>query len=133
MVLLVTDANVDLRGGTNITVTPDVNAKTLTIDATYPVINAFTKVRADGDAGTQIIPESASDALNFAGGTGITVSANSGTDTITITAFGECSKTLLVTVFTIPAFTPINSSLVIPGFLGIPLVTTTTSLPAVLV
>lgn len=89
-----TDANVDLRGGTNITVTPDVNAKTLTIDATYPVINAFTKVRADGDAGTQIIPESASDALNFAGGTGITVSANSGTDTITITATGGAAANI---------------------------------------
>jgi hypothetical protein len=89
-----TDANVDLRGGNNITVTPDVNAKTLTIDATFPTVNAFTRVQAEGDAGTQIIPESANDSLNFVGGTGISVSANPGTDSITITATGGAAANI---------------------------------------
>ena len=46
--------------------------------------------------------------------------------------FGECSIKFEDTDFTIPALIPINSSRVIPGFLGIPLVITTISLPAVL-
>jgi len=45
---------------------------------------------------------------------------------------GENFNTFSQTVFTIPALVPINSSLVIPGFLGIPEVITTTSLLAVL-
>ena len=45
--------------------------------------------------------------------------------------FGECFNKFSVTVFTIPALIPINSSRVMPGFLGIPLVITATSLPAV--
>ena len=89
-----TDANVDLRGGTNITVTPDVNAKTLTIDATFPTVNAFTRVQADGDVDTQIIPESTNDSLNFIGGTGISVSANHYTDSITITATGGAAANI---------------------------------------
>ena len=89
-----TDANVDIRGGTNITVTPDVNAKTLTIDATFPTVNAFTRVQAEGDAATQIIPESTNDSLNFVGGTGISVSANPNTDSITITATGGAAANI---------------------------------------
>ena len=53
------------------------------------------------------------------------------TGTITKIAFGECCNKLSATDFTIPALIPINSSRVIPGFLGIPEVITTTSLPAV--
>ena len=45
-----------------------------------------------------------------------------------IIAFGECFNKFSETDLTIPAFIPINSSLVIPGFLGIPDVITTTSL-----
>ena len=43
----------------------------------------------------------------------------------------EYSKIFLETSLTIFALIPINSSLVIPGFLGIPDVITTTSLPSV--
>jgi hypothetical protein len=89
-----TDANVDLRGGNNITVTPDVNAKTLTIDATFPTVNAFTRVQAEGDTGTQIIPESPNDSLNFVGGTGISIAANPGSDSITITATGGAAANI---------------------------------------
>ena len=89
-----TDANVDLRGGTNITVTPDVNGKTLTIDATFPTVNAFTRIQAEGDTSTQIIPESTNDSLNFVGGTGISVSANPGSDSITITATGGAAANI---------------------------------------
>jgi hypothetical protein len=42
-------------------------------------------------------------------------------------AFGENLSTLSATVFTIPALIPTSSSLVCPGFLGMPAVTTTTS------
>ena len=51
--------------------------------------------------------------------------------TTIIITLGECSIKFEETDLTIPALIPINSSLVIPGFLGIPLVITATSLPAV--
>ena len=43
-----------------------------------------------------------------------------GLETTMIIVFSECLIKLEETVFTIPALMPINSSLVIPGFLGIP-------------
>ena len=55
-----------------------------------------------------------------------------GLDTTTIIVFGENFKMFSATDFTIPALIPINSSRVIPGFLGIPEVITTTSELAVL-
>ena len=55
-----------------------------------------------------------------------------GLETTIIIVSGECSIKLEETVFTIPALIPINSSRVIPGFLGIPEVITQTSEPAVL-
>ena len=54
-----------------------------------------------------------------------------GFEITTMMAFGECFKIFSVTPFTIPALMPINSSRVIPGFLGIPDVITATSVPAV--
>ena len=50
-----------------------------------------------------------------------------------IMAFGECCKMFLVTSSTMRALVPISSSRVIPGFLGIPEVITTTSEFAVFV
>ncbi|MNL51767.1 hypothetical protein D3C87_1748920 [compost metagenome] len=50
---------------------------------------------------------------------------------MTIMISGECFTKLSTTVLTILAFVPINSSLVIPGFLGIPDVITATVEPAV--
>ena len=49
-----------------------------------------------------------------------------------IMQFGENFNIFSVTFFTIPALIPMSSSLVMPGFLGIPEVITTTSEPAVL-
>ena len=51
-----------------------------------------------------------------------------GFDTTIIMAFGENLRRFSDTDLTIPALIPISSSLVIPGFLGIPEVITTTSL-----
>ena len=56
-----------------------------------------------------------------------------GFETTIIIALGEYFNKLSETDFTIPALIPINSSLVMPGFLGIPDVITTTSLLDVLV
>ena len=50
-----------------------------------------------------------------------------GLETMIRIAFGEYLRTFSTTLLTIPALTPISSSLVIPGFLGRPEVTTTTS------
>ena len=55
-----------------------------------------------------------------------------GFETTTIIASLEYFKIFSETSFTIPALIPINSSRVIPGFLGIPDVITTTSLFAVI-
>ncbi len=46
-------------------------------------------------------------------------------------ASGEYLRMLLTTSLTMPAFTPISSSRVMPGFRGMPEVMTTTSDPAV--
>ena len=54
-----------------------------------------------------------------------------GLETTIMMVFGECSIKLEETVFTIPALIPINSSRVIPGFLGIPEVITQISESAV--
>ena len=54
-----------------------------------------------------------------------------GLDTTTIIASGEYSNISFATDLTIPALIPISSSRVIPGFLGIPDVITTTLLFAV--
>ena len=51
--------------------------------------------------------------------------------TTIIIAFGECFIKLVLTSLTIPALIPINSSLVIPGFRGIPEVITQILLSAV--
>ena len=54
-----------------------------------------------------------------------------GFETTTIIELGEYFNIFSETFFTIPALIPINSSRVIPGFLGTPEVITTTLLPAV--
>ena len=51
--------------------------------------------------------------------------------TTIIIASGECFIKLVLTSLTIPALIPINSSLVIPGFRGIPEVITQILLSAV--
>ena len=50
-----------------------------------------------------------------------------GLETITKMASGEYFRIFSTTLFTIPAFTPISSSRVIPGLRGRPEVITTTS------
>ena len=54
-----------------------------------------------------------------------------GLETIMKIQLGEYSNALLATALTIPAFTPIRSSRVMPGLRGIPDVITTTSESAV--
>lgn len=48
-----------------------------------------------------------------------------------IIALGECARMFSVTDFTMPAFTPMSSSRVIPGLRGMPDVITTMSEPSV--
>ncbi|MPN00037.1 hypothetical protein SDC9_147231 [bioreactor metagenome] len=55
-----------------------------------------------------------------------------GLETTMMMTSGECFTKFAATSFTIPALIPMSSSLVIPGFLGIPEVITATLEPAVL-
>jgi hypothetical protein len=85
---------VDLRAGANIVLTTDVNAETITIDSVVQPINRFTRVSANSDLSSQIVADGIDDILDFAGGTGISVTADPNTDRITITATGEAGANI---------------------------------------
>jgi hypothetical protein len=85
---------VDLRSSdSSIGIAPDTAGKY--VDLTFNDTKyQFTRFSADGDASNYVIPETTPDILNIAGGTGITVAANPGTDTITITATGGAAANI---------------------------------------
>ena len=76
-----------LVAGSNITITTDPITDVTTIAAIAGTSNSFTTIAISGqDSATGFISASdANDTLTFAAGTGITLTTNAGTDTITIT------------------------------------------------
>jgi len=84
-----TDAEVDIRSAdSNITVTADPVLKTITLTSNVQVYG-FQRVAAEGNINNYIVADRVNDVLNFVGGTGITVSADPNSDTITINATGS--------------------------------------------
>ena len=83
---LVLDLNdtLNIEAGTGVTITtdnPSTGDKTLTIASTESQ-NLFNTIATDG---TSVVADGATDTLTLAGGTGITTSGDSGTDTVTFT------------------------------------------------
>ncbi|MDA9047681.1 hypothetical protein N9O93_01030 [bacterium] len=88
------DGKVDLRSSDgSIGIAPDTAGKY--VDLTYQDTSyKFTRFCADGDTGNYVVAENSTDVLNFVGGTGINVTANPNTDTLTITAEGGAAANI---------------------------------------
>ena len=69
--------------GTGITLTSNAGTDTITITNTGAVQNTFSTVVVAGQS--SVVADTAADTLTFVAGTGITLTTNAGTDTITIT------------------------------------------------
>jgi hypothetical protein len=103
--------------GTNVSITTDNTAKSLTINSTAEggsgSSNSFATIAVSGQ--TDVVADSSNDTLTFAAGTGISISTSASTDTITIsntspagvTAFTGLSDAAGLTVdkFYLPAIT----------------------------
>ena len=75
-----------ITGGNDITATVNATSKVLTIDSTAVAQNAFKHIFVSGQ--NTISADSSADGLTFAAGSGIQITTDEGTDTITITNSG---------------------------------------------
>ena len=73
-----------LVAGSNITITTNSSTDTITIAASGSAGNIFETISVAGQ--TDIVADSSTDTLYLAAGTGISITTNAGTDTITITS-----------------------------------------------
>jgi len=86
---VVADSSTDtltLVAGTNITITTDSSTDSITIAAAGggATSDSFTTIAVAGQS--NVVADSSTDTLNLAGGTGISITTNAGTDTVTITS-----------------------------------------------
>lgn len=85
---VVADSNADtlnLVAGSNITITTDASTDSVTINSTASggmASNSFATISVAGQ--NSVIADSSNDTLNLTSGTGISITTDSGTDTITI-------------------------------------------------
>ncbi len=89
-------ANV-LVAGANITKTYDDSAGTLTLAATGGAANAFSTIAISGQS--NVVADAATDTLTLVGGTGMTLTTNAGSDTITFASAGGGGGTMPFTEF----------------------------------
>jgi len=86
---VVADSSTDtltLVAGSNITITTDASTDTITINSAGggSASDSFTNIAVAGQS--NVVADSSTDTLTFAGGTGIQITTNNSTDTITITS-----------------------------------------------
>jgi len=82
---VVADSSTDtltLVAGSNVTITTDATADSITINAVHP--NTFTNIAVAGQS--SVLADNVNDTLTLAAGSGISITTNESTDTITITA-----------------------------------------------
>lgn len=97
----VTDGNVSYQGTTvdirsaddNIIVSADPVTKTITLTSNVTQ-NKFTRIAANGNVSNYIVADRPDDVLNFVGGTGIEVTADPNSDTITIRSTGSSAANI---------------------------------------
>lgn len=79
------NGNITLVAGSNVTITGDNTAKTITIAATGGggSGNSFTTIAVSGQS--NVVADSSTDTLTLVAGTGISLTTNASTDTVTIT------------------------------------------------
>jgi plastocyanin len=106
-----------LVAGSNITITTDSATDTVTIAATGgAAANSFNTIAVAGQS--DVVADTSTDTLTLAGGTGIQITTNSGTDTVTITSTVSAGATaftgltdradLTVDKFYLPAITRLD-------------------------
>ena len=118
---VVADSSTDtltLVAGTNITITTDSSTDSITIAAAGggATSDSFTTIAVAGQS--SVVADSSTDTLNLAGGTGISITTNAGTDTVTITSTVSAGATaftgltdaagLTVDLFYLPAITRLD-------------------------
>jgi len=118
---VVADSSTDtltLVAGSNITITTDASTDTITINSAGggSASDSFTNIAVAGQS--NVVADSSTDTLTFAGGTGIQITTNNSTDTITITStvtagattFAALTDTASLTVdlFYLPAITRLD-------------------------
>lgn len=85
-----------LAAGTGIAITTNAGSDTVTIATSGLPTVAFTTVAVSGQS--DVVADSASDTLTLAAGTGIAITTNAGTDTVTITATGAANSFTTISV-----------------------------------
>ena len=118
---VVADSSTDtltLVAGTNITITTNSSTDSITIAAAGggATSDSFTTIAVAGQS--SVVADSSTDTLNLAGGTGISITTNAGTDTVTITSTVSAGVTaftgltdaagLTVDQFYLPAITRLS-------------------------
>src|SRR6056300_420200 len=81
-----TTDTLNFAAGANITLTTDASTDTLTIAATGGAANAFSTLAVAGQS--NVVADSETDTLTFTAGTGMTITTDAGTDTITFESQG---------------------------------------------
>jgi plastocyanin len=118
---VVADSGTDsltLVAGTNVTITTDANSDTITIAAAAGAsTNSFQTIAVAGQS--NVVADSATDSLTLVAGSGISITTNASTDTITITSSATLvneftdlgdSAGLTVDKFYLPAITMLTVS-----------------------
>jgi hypothetical protein len=104
-----------LVAGSNITITTDASTDTITITAAGggTASDSFSNIAVAGQS--SVVADSATDTLTLAAGTGISITTNAGSDTITITNTGTTTFSglsdaagLTIDQFYLPAITRLN-------------------------
>jgi hypothetical protein len=81
-----TTDTLNFAAGANITLTTDASTDTITIAATGGAANAFSTLAVAGQS--NVVADSETDTLTFTAGTGMTITTDAGTDTITFESQG---------------------------------------------
>ena len=80
------NGTVDIRGGDNITITPDTVNKRVTVALDGNVVTkTFRQINANG---TNIVADTATDTVQFIAGSGMTITGDANAETITFTSTG---------------------------------------------
>ncbi len=86
------NGNITLVAGTGVTITGDNTAKTITINS-GAAQNTFSTIAVSGQS--NVVADSSSDTLTFSAGSGISITTNSGTDTVSISTSGVARNPLI--------------------------------------
>ena len=91
-----TTDTLNFAAGANVTLTTDASTDTVTIAATGGAANAFSTLAVAGQS--NVVADSETDTLTLAAGTGMTLTTDAGTDTVTFASTGGSAGSMPVTL-----------------------------------